>query len=72
MQEQFENIKKDLDPHNWDILQNWEEKVGKYKAPEYKFKVREKELSIKTHSESLSHNQIPKVALPKYRGGVTS
>lgn len=67
LQEQFENVKKDLDPHNWDILQNWEEKVGKYKAPEYKFKVRDKELSIKTHSESLSHNQIPKVALPKYR-----
>jgi len=63
----FEDLKKDLDPRNWDILQGWVEKSGKYKAPEYKFKVREKELSIKTHSESLSHNQIPKVALPKYR-----
>jgi methylmalonyl-CoA mutase len=63
----FEDLKKDLDPRNWDILQGWVEKSGKYKAPEYKFKVREKELSIKTHSESLSHNQIAKVALPKYR-----
>ncbi len=29
--------------------------------------MRDKELKIKTHSESLSHNQIPKVSTPKYR-----
>ena len=29
--------------------------------------MRDKELKIKTHSESLSHSQIPKVVLPKYR-----
>ena len=33
-----------------------------------KFKVRDKELSIQTHTESLSHLQIPKVATPKYLG----
>ena len=67
LQEEFENIKKDLNPHNWDIIENWEAKVQKYKEPVYKFKVRDKELSIQTHSESLSHQQVPKVALPKYR-----
>ena len=67
LQEEFENIKKDLNPHNWDILQHWEAKKAQYKVPEYKFKVRDKELSILTHTESLSHQQIPKVALPKYR-----
>lgn len=66
LQEEFELIKKDLDPHNWDVLSNWQHKKERYKAPEYKFKVRDKELSIKTHTESLSHSQIPKVALPKY------
>src|SRR5205814_3554951 len=30
------------------------------------FKVRDKELKIKTHTESLSHLQIPKVAVPKF------
>jgi methylmalonyl-CoA mutase len=30
------------------------------------FKVRDKEIKIKTHTESLSQLQIPKVALPKY------
>jgi len=32
------------------------------------FKVRDKEVKIETHTESLSHSQIPKVALPKYTG----
>jgi len=65
---QFDKIKLDFDPHNWQVIEGWEEKVQKYKNPVYKFKVRDKELSIETHSESLSHLQIPKVALPKYKG----
>ncbi len=67
LQESFEKVKLDLDPKNWIILQEWEDKIKKYKEPVYKFKVRDKELSIQTHSESLSHLQIPKVALPKYK-----
>lgn len=67
LQESFEKVKLDLDPKNWIILQDWEDKIKKYKEPVYKFKVRDKELSIQTHSESLSHLQIPKVALPKYK-----
>ena len=68
LQEAFENTKLDLDPRNWQVLENWKNKVQAYKEPVYKFKVRDKELSIKTHSESLSHLQIPKVCLPKYNG----
>ena len=68
LQAQFDKIKLDFDPRNWQIIENWNEKVERYKAPLYKFKVRDKELSIKTHTESLSHSQIPKVALPKYKG----
>jgi len=68
LQEAYEQTKLDLDPHNWQIIENWEGKVANYKAPVYKFKVRDKELSIETHSESLSHLQIPKVALPAYKG----
>jgi len=56
----------DLDPYNWEIIFTWDEKVNKYKNPVYTFKVRDKEIKIATHTESLSHSQIPKVALPKY------
>jgi methylmalonyl-CoA mutase len=50
------------------IVETWQEKIDRYKAPIYKFKVRDKELSIQTHTESLSHLQIPKISLPKYKG----
>ena len=63
---QFDKVKLDLDPHNWEVILGWEEKVNRYKAPVYSFKVRDKEIKIDTHTESLSHTQIPKVALPKY------
>ncbi|MFZ6052230.1 methylmalonyl-CoA mutase family protein [Halocola ammonii] len=63
----FEEFKKDLNPHYWELLQNWENKKKRYEDDLYVFKVRDKEIKIQTHSESLSHTQIPKVALPKYR-----
>ena len=64
---QFEKIKMNFDPYNWEIILNWSSKVEKYKNPIYTFKVRDKEINIETHSKSLSHTQIPKVALPKYQ-----
>ncbi|RZJ67478.1 MAG: methylmalonyl-CoA mutase [Flavobacterium sp.] len=63
---EFDRVKMDLDPYNWEIVLNWQQKVTKYKNPVYSFKVRDKEIRIQTHTESLSHTQIPKVALPKY------
>jgi len=67
LQASFDRIKMDLDPHNWEKLQQWEQTVKRYKDPVYTFQVRGKDINIKTHTESLSHTQIPKVALPKYR-----
>ncbi|PHQ31276.1 methylmalonyl-CoA mutase family protein [Leeuwenhoekiella nanhaiensis] len=63
---EFDKLKMDLDPYNWEVITGWEEKVNRYKNPVYTFKVRDKEIKIDTHTESLSHQQIPKVALPKY------
>ena len=64
---QFEKVKMDLDPYNWEIILTWNEKVNKYKNPVYTFKVRDREIKMATHTESLSHSQIPKIALPKYK-----
>ena len=64
---EFDRVKMNLDPYNWEVIFTWDEKVNKYKNPVYTFKVRDKEIKIQTHSESLSHSQIPKVALPKYQ-----
>ncbi len=62
----FDKEKLNLDPHNWGIITGWVAKVQKYKDPVYSFKVRDREIKIETHTESLSHTSIPKVALPKY------
>jgi methylmalonyl-CoA mutase len=63
---EFDRVKMNLDPYNWEIILNWAEKVERYKNPIYTFKVRDKEIKIETHTKSLSHSDIPKVALPKY------
>jgi methylmalonyl-CoA mutase len=63
---QFDKIKLNLDPHNWEVILNWSTKVQKYRNPIYTFKVRDKEINIETHTKSLSDSKIPKVSLPKY------
>ena len=67
IQEVFEKEKLNFDPKNWELLQNWDEKKQAFKDPVYEFKVRDKVLKINTHTESLSHSKIPKVASPKYK-----
>ena len=67
LQETYETVKLDLDPRNWIMIEEWEAKKKTYTDPVYSFKVRDKEIKIKTHTESLSHTQVPKVSLPKFR-----
>ncbi len=63
---EFNKVKMNLDPYNWEVIVNWKEKVDRYREPVYSFKVRDKEVKIETHTRSLSHSDIPKVALPKF------
>ncbi len=49
------------------ILESWGDKKARYAAEEYVYQVRGKDIKVPTHTESLSHQQIPRVALPKYR-----
>jgi methylmalonyl-CoA mutase len=66
LQEVYAKTELDLDPKNKILLDTWEEKKAQYRGEYYTFKVRNKELKIKTHTESLSHSQIPKVSVPKF------
>ncbi|MEM9649362.1 MAG: methylmalonyl-CoA mutase family protein [Bacteroidota bacterium] len=63
---EFDRVKMNLDPHNWETLIKWHGKVDRYRSEVYAFAVRDKEIKIQTHTESLSHSKIPKVSLPKY------
>ncbi|SIT82181.1 methylmalonyl-CoA mutase family protein [Pontibacter indicus] len=66
LEQAYAEVELSLDGQNKKILENWKEKVQAYKNEFYVFKVRDKELKIKTHTESLSHLQIPKVSTPRY------
>jgi isobutyryl-CoA mutase len=66
LQETFEKEKLNFDPKNWAIIETWKEKKQLFKNQNFEFKVREKIVKIETHTESLSHSQIPKVSSPKY------
>jgi methylmalonyl-CoA mutase len=66
LKEHFDRLKLNLDPKNWKLIEDWPSKVKKYREPVFKFKVRDKEIAIQTHTESLSHTMVPKVALPRY------
>lgn len=64
---QFDKLLLELDPKNKKLIEGFEAKFQLYKNEFYLFKVREKEIKIATHYESLSHTQVPKVSTPKYR-----
>lgn len=66
LQAEYDKLKLNIDPKNIQRIEAWDEKVKQYKEPIFSFKVRDKEIGIKTHSESLAHVQIPKVSLPRY------
>ncbi|MCB0482096.1 MAG: methylmalonyl-CoA mutase family protein [Flavobacteriales bacterium] len=66
LMEEYENLKLDFNPHHLKMIEEWPSKVKKYRDPIFKFRVRDKELSLETHTESLSHSQIPKIAMPRF------
>ena len=67
LKKEFDRIKMDLNPHHWEIITHWNTLKQSYRNPVYTFKVRNKEINIQTYTESLSHLQIPKIALPTYK-----
>ena len=62
----YVEVELNLDPKNKKIIEIWDEKKKQYQNEYFIFKVRDKEFKIATHTESLSHLQIPKVSVPKY------
>lgn len=68
IKKEYKNLLLELDPKNKILIESWEDLQNKYKEKLFRFKVRDKELSIQTHSKSLSQTDIPKIALPKYEG----
>ena len=64
----YSELEGTLDTNNKKILDVWAQKIKSYKDEYYIFNVRDKEIKIKTYTETLSHLKIPKITLPKYKG----
>ncbi len=62
----YSQTELELDGKNKKSLEEWPAKVQRYKDDVYIYKVRDKDVKVMTHSESLSHLQIPRVATPRY------
>jgi isobutyryl-CoA mutase len=67
LEKMYNDLKRDLDGECQRILEGWAEKTARYKADEYVYTVRDKEVRVKTHTESLSHTRIPRVVTPRFK-----
>ena len=62
-----QELERRLAPENRESLQGWPRKRANYEGDEYVYRVRGKDIAVPTRTESLSHLQVPKVVLPRYR-----
>jgi methylmalonyl-CoA mutase len=68
LEELYLQVELELDGKNRKIIEDWPGRVQQYKDDVYVYKVRDKDIKVKTYSESLSHSHIPKVATPRFEG----
>ncbi|MDB5264154.1 MAG: methylmalonyl-CoA mutase [Adhaeribacter sp.] len=66
LDEAYAELEMQLDGQTKKILARWPEKIKSYRDEDFIFKVRDKEIRIKTHTKSLSQLNIPKISLPRY------
>lgn len=67
LREMYHTLESGLDPECKKLLDKWPETINRYKADEFIFEVRGKEIRQSLYSESLSKLRIPKISLPKYQ-----
>ncbi len=56
----------EIDTENLNIIENWKDKKQQYSNDEFIYKVRDKEIKVKTYTKTLSNLHIPKIAMPRY------
>ncbi len=61
-----EKLEKLLDPESRDILIGWEQKKAAYQSEKFVYQVRGREISADNRFETLSHLQVPRIAVPRY------
>ncbi|MEZ5041306.1 MAG: methylmalonyl-CoA mutase family protein [Saprospiraceae bacterium] len=60
-------LSEKLSKETQQLLETWEAKKAAYSADEYIYTVRDREIKVPTYTTSLSHNKIPRIALPSFK-----
>ncbi|MBL6963782.1 MAG: methylmalonyl-CoA mutase family protein [Bacteroidetes bacterium] len=68
LENSYNSLELELEIKNKKILENWNDELASFKQDDFTYLVRNKEIKVKTFTESLSHSKIPKISFPKYKG----
>ncbi len=66
LKSEVEKAKSAVKADTWEMLEKWEETRAAYSRDEFVYTVRGKEIRVPLFTESLSHQKIPKIALPRF------
>ncbi len=62
----YQRLREELRPETRRILENWDKTLENYQGDDYSYTVRNKTIKVKNFIESLSHTNIPKIAVPHF------
>ena len=68
LKEEFNRRLPRLDGRCRRALAGWDDFQASYRGEEFVYQVRDKEVRVQNHRETLSETQVAKVALPRFRG----
>lgn len=66
MRQRYNDALNSLTQENLQLLRDWPERLKSVTDATTSYEVRGKEIKVENYRESLSHQQIPKIAAPKY------
>lgn len=67
LQQIYERLEEHLSPESRQLLKTWPAKQAQYSGSEFVYQVRGKEIRQPLTRTTLSHNEVPRVSLPKYQ-----
>ncbi|MBW1688308.1 MAG: cobalamin-dependent protein, partial [Deltaproteobacteria bacterium] len=67
LKEELKQVQGSLDDETRGLIAEWPETQAAYSGEEFVYRVRDREIRVPLYVESLAHQQIPKVVLPKFK-----
>ena len=67
LRQRYQETLGELTPESIELLQSWPERKASVRSEQYSYRVRGRDITGNNYRESLSHQQIPKIAAPDFR-----